>query len=145
MAAKVVDVPELLEMILLQLPMQYLLLAQRTLRSFKATIEGSTKLQQALWFVATPAGERIGPSKPNPLIFQHERDWKRKNPGLGPSHKKRVGFHLSTSLANLAKTQPASSAFRMLIAQPLKSVHLNGRQFRQANTLRGYNVAVSAH
>ncbi|KAI7234311.1 hypothetical protein KC330_g4906 [Hortaea werneckii] len=44
------DISELLEHILLQLPMRDLLLAQRVSRRFKAVIDSSDKIQQALFF-----------------------------------------------------------------------------------------------
>ena len=56
-AARVAHVPELVEMILLclgQIDVKDLLLAQRVSKHFKAVIDGSTKLQQALFFKADP-------------------------------------------------------------------------------------------
>ncbi|EME40974.1 hypothetical protein DOTSEDRAFT_56035 [Dothistroma septosporum NZE10] len=46
----VINTPELLENILLRVPMKDLLLSQRVNKQFKATIDGSGELQQALFF-----------------------------------------------------------------------------------------------
>lgn len=75
MAAKVFAIPELLERILIELPIRDLLLSQRVGRHFKATIEGSTKLLQALFLLPAPqqceAEAHVGPRvKLNPLIAQ---------------------------------------------------------------------------
>ncbi|KAK4614102.1 hypothetical protein CLAFUW4_09542 [Fulvia fulva] len=45
----VAAIPELVEMILLQLPLQDVMLAQRVDRTFRDVIGGSSKLQQALF------------------------------------------------------------------------------------------------
>lgn len=50
--ATVLAVPELLELILLQLPQKDLLLSQRTSRCFRETISGSLRCQRALFFAA---------------------------------------------------------------------------------------------
>ena len=57
MAAKsrVFDTPELMEAILLQLPLKDALLSQRVSKQWRNTIVGSTKLQQLLFF--RPMGE----------------------------------------------------------------------------------------
>jgi hypothetical protein len=47
---------ELLETILFELPMQTLLLSQRVNKQWKSVLEGSTKLQQALFFKPIPGG-----------------------------------------------------------------------------------------
>jgi hypothetical protein len=49
-AHQVLHLPELLELILLYLPQKDLLLSQRVCRSFRYTIEGSLRLQRALFF-----------------------------------------------------------------------------------------------
>jgi hypothetical protein len=51
MASSIFGVPELMEAILLELPMKDVLLSRRVNKQFKATIEGSVELQQALFFV----------------------------------------------------------------------------------------------
>ncbi|GAB7359729.1 hypothetical protein MBLNU230_g6904t1 [Neophaeotheca triangularis] len=48
----VLSLPELLELILLQLPQKDILLSQRTSRVFRETITDSVRLQRALFFVA---------------------------------------------------------------------------------------------
>jgi hypothetical protein len=54
---EVFGTPELLEMILLGLPIRHILAsAERVCRSWKATIDGSIKLQRALFFQPLPYG-----------------------------------------------------------------------------------------
>jgi hypothetical protein len=53
-AQRLLQIPELLEVVLLELQPQELLLSQRVSRSFKQTIEGSTKLQQKLFYQRDP-------------------------------------------------------------------------------------------
>lgn len=77
MAAAVFSVPELLEDILSRLPMTELLLSQRVSKQFKATIEGSVKLQRALFFTPTlaPIAKRTSQTvdiKLNPLLTHTE-------------------------------------------------------------------------
>ncbi|KAK5138015.1 hypothetical protein LTR08_005812 [Meristemomyces frigidus] len=54
--AQVQATTELMEMILLRLPMKELLFAQAVCRFWKTVIEGSAKLQQALFFQLPPKG-----------------------------------------------------------------------------------------
>lgn len=57
-AQQVFSTIELLEMILMELSIRDLLLSQRVYKAFQQTIEGSTKLQQALFmapFEASPS------------------------------------------------------------------------------------------
>ena len=49
-ASEVLRLPELLEIILLHLPQREILLAQRVSRSFRESVEGSIRLQRALFF-----------------------------------------------------------------------------------------------
>lgn len=63
MAAKSFTTTELVEQMLLQLPMKDLLLAQRVDKIFKATIDGSLKLQQALFFTLPPQPRQHQPSR----------------------------------------------------------------------------------
>jgi len=67
---RVFDTPELLEAILVQLPQQDLLLAQRISRSFETAIKSSPKIQQALFFRAEPIKD---PRKwfINPILRRH--------------------------------------------------------------------------
>ncbi|KAK4618101.1 hypothetical protein CLAFUW4_11934 [Fulvia fulva] len=55
----VINTPELLDNILLRLPMKRLLFSQRVNKQFKATIDGSIKLQQALFFKVDPKNAKI--------------------------------------------------------------------------------------
>lgn len=55
-AQKVFEIPELSEMILLRLPMQDLLLAQRVSKPWKALIDGCSRLQQALFLWPASCG-----------------------------------------------------------------------------------------
>lgn len=55
-ATRVFGIPELAEMILLHLPMRDLLLAQRVCSHWRTSIEGSPKIQRALFF--TPSDKR---------------------------------------------------------------------------------------
>ena len=66
---RLVDVAEVLEMILLHLPMRDLLLSQRVSKQFKGVIEGSKGLQQALFFSPDPPeGGNCGVPRINPLL-----------------------------------------------------------------------------
>ncbi|PQE07303.1 f-box domain protein [Rutstroemia sp. NJR-2017a WRK4] len=62
---KVFAIPELLELILLQLPFLDLVRAQMVSGSFYDVIESSTQLQQALFLRASPA---TSIPIPNPLL-----------------------------------------------------------------------------
>ena len=53
-SAQVFDTTELLEMILYKLPIRDLLFAQRIAKQWKAVIDNSVKLQQALFFRPVP-------------------------------------------------------------------------------------------
>lgn len=66
-SASVLNTTELLEHILLQLPMRDLLLAQHISHRFQNLITSSIHLQRALYFVAAPAETREG-SKVFPVI-----------------------------------------------------------------------------
>lgn len=66
--AQVLSTPELLEAILLHLPMQDLLLSQRVNKKFKGVIDGSIHLQRALFFEPIPqTGQNLDPVI-NPLF-----------------------------------------------------------------------------
>ncbi|KAI6861191.1 hypothetical protein KC323_g5958 [Hortaea werneckii] len=77
-AERFFSTPELLETMLLMLPMQDLLLAQRVCLRFKATIDGSVKICRALFFLPEPVteeGKAVAP-RLNPLLTdmsQHRR------------------------------------------------------------------------
>lgn len=61
-ATRVLAITELLEQILLELPMRDLLLAQRVDQFWKHTIDGSPRIQRALYF------EPVPPSRPDGLM-----------------------------------------------------------------------------
>ncbi|KAI7187581.1 hypothetical protein KC363_g5902 [Hortaea werneckii] len=74
------SMPELLEMMLLKLPVQDLLLAQRVCSLFKATMDESVRIRRALFFVPEPvAGER-GARTPrvNPLLTEESQLHRRR-------------------------------------------------------------------
>lgn len=56
LVAQVFGTVELLEKILSELPIRYLLLVQRVSKYWQQVIDGSTKLQQALFFEPIPFG-----------------------------------------------------------------------------------------
>ena len=58
-AARVCSLPELLELVLFELPTRDLLLAQRVCQTWQAVISGSPKLQRALYFEPV-AGDQTG-------------------------------------------------------------------------------------
>lgn len=67
--------PELLETMLLELPMQDLLLAQRVCLRFKGTIDGSIKIRRALFFEPEPVAKEGGAvaSRVNPLLTEESQ------------------------------------------------------------------------
>lgn len=72
-AVHVLTIPELLESILLELPMRDLLLAQRVNLFWKSTMDGSPLIQRALYFEAVPPTRSDGlmhePPIINPLLY----------------------------------------------------------------------------
>lgn len=115
MAAKVFGVTELLEKILLELPMTDLLLIQRVSRQFKSTIDGSITIQQALFFKPLPSkADKLDWADPearsNPLLC---------GPFLTGPFGKIVGCDEAFWLKqDLRKLRPESSAWNMLLTQP---------------------------
>lgn len=86
-AERVFIIPELLENILLRIPMKTLLLSQRTCRSFKAIIDGSKPLQRKLFFrpaVGEPMEFIVQPSiaggNPGHNLWNHK--WYYQLPAL---------------------------------------------------------------
>ncbi|RMY68484.1 hypothetical protein D0864_11336 [Hortaea werneckii] len=72
--------PELLELMLLELPMQDLLLAERVCLRFKATIDGSIKIRRALFFEPEPVakdGMEVA-SRVNPLLTEESQLHRRR-------------------------------------------------------------------
>lgn len=75
-AHAVINTPEPLENILVRLPMKRLLLNQRVNKQFKATIDGSNKLQQALFFQrSVPDGTSFGKNGVNELLNNADFQW----------------------------------------------------------------------
>ncbi|RMY75970.1 hypothetical protein D0863_02258 [Hortaea werneckii] len=74
------SMPYLLEIMLLKLPMQDLLLAQRTCWRFKAMIDGSFRIRRALFLEPEPvAGERgAGTPRVNPLLTYESQLHRRR-------------------------------------------------------------------
>ncbi|KAK4894468.1 hypothetical protein LTR27_007354 [Elasticomyces elasticus] len=83
-AQQVLDLPELLESILLSLPMRDLLLAQRVSKTFQQVIVSSPHVQRALFFAPGKAADvnlllaqdmhnYLGNCVANPLLFRHTR------------------------------------------------------------------------
>lgn len=72
--------PELLENMLLKLPMQDLLLAQRVCSRFQATIAGSIKIRRALFFEPEPVTEHERAFAPriNPLLTRWSQIRRRR-------------------------------------------------------------------
>ncbi|KAK5681768.1 hypothetical protein LTS10_006301 [Elasticomyces elasticus] len=81
-AQQVLDLPELLESILLGLPMRDLLLAQRVSKTFQQVIVSSPHIQRALFFAPGKAADvnllltqdmhnHLGNCVANPLLFRH--------------------------------------------------------------------------
>ncbi|KAI7233297.1 hypothetical protein KC330_g5437 [Hortaea werneckii] len=71
---------ELLERMLLELPVQDLLLAQRVCSRFKATIDGSVKIRRALVFEQEPVakdGMAVAP-RINPLLTEESQSRRRR-------------------------------------------------------------------
>jgi len=66
---------ELLEQILLHLPMRKILFAQRVSKRFQRVIEGSSGLQQKFFFTPQPDSNISRDTKPviNPLLKKHFR------------------------------------------------------------------------
>lgn len=76
--SQVFGVAELLEAILVELPMRDLLLSQRVSKTFQLTIKGSTKLQRKLFFVPMDPAQRRNDVMPdilivNPLVAEYKR------------------------------------------------------------------------
>lgn len=120
------DIPELLENILLNLPIRDLLLAQRVNKTFQATILGSSKLQQAL-FLKPLAGKFLyyQPPPRAPLLWLESPE----DPMHHTVHGNPFFYHVYGDVTS-AKDSPASpksdaiqrpeaSWRRMLVSQPL--------------------------
>ncbi|ESZ94865.1 hypothetical protein SBOR_4741 [Sclerotinia borealis F-4128] len=142
-------IPELLELILLQLPFLDLVRAQMISQSFYDVIESSNLLQQALFLRASPATSF---PQPNPLLqpclnaqfldlrstqtrcrYLHNprgrrmADWRR-----WPVIDYRDGFELNLQPTNKAVGRKEASWKRMLIVQPpVEELEVNGPPSRK--------------
>ncbi|KAK5691310.1 hypothetical protein LTR17_025696 [Elasticomyces elasticus] len=116
-AQQVLDLPELLESILLILPMRDLLLAQRVSKTFKQVIVSSPHIQRALFFAPGKAADvylllaqdmhnRSGDCVANPLLFRHTR------PRTGDLKLRLDAEQLHDSV------EVEASFMRMLLTQP---------------------------
>lgn len=118
------NVPELLENILLELPIKSLLVVQRVSKTFHATITGSPRLQQALFFKPLP----VKPLKPETGV--HVAQWLDSpddqmyhnffaNPFYDKFRKIDVKTTDDCSQPNApAFNRPQASWRRMLVCQP---------------------------
>lgn len=114
--------PELLEMVLLQLPMCDLLFAQSVCKHWEATIKGSSKVRKALFFdpESSPLGEIYSKdSVKNQLLYNRFRGWQIpiNNEYNGP-----VASFIEFSSATIGDLdhiwQPTSSWRKMFLTQP---------------------------
>lgn len=122
-SARVFATTELLESILLQAPTRTLLLSQRVDKTWQATISGSTKLQQALFFMPLDRGcytevaatIQYGNTVTNPLLqplIQHLRTTLyhpsdlEKLDKIPPPHRMEQWRHENASWRRMLSTQP---------------------------------------
>ncbi|PQE28376.1 f-box domain protein [Rutstroemia sp. NJR-2017a BBW] len=146
---KVFAIPELLELILLQLPFLDLVRAQMVSGSFYDVIESSTQLQQALFLRASPA---TSIPIPNPLLqpcanaqfldlrsshircrYIHNPRGRRRNDSFTwPTVAARCDSKLRVDFTNKAVRRSEASWRRMLIVQPpVAQLEINGPQARK--------------
>lgn len=134
---RVLLIPELLELILLHLPLQdVLVIAQRVSRGWKAAIDSSPALQEALFFRPIPSTAQPGFRCFNPLLQKAFPPW------FSASHDERRGTRAIVAAVPWAASQERRAAFvradaswrRMLPCQPAKTVlEVAGKN----NTARG--------
>ena len=117
---KVLTTPELLQSILIQLPVRDLLLIQRVSRTFKSLIESSPAIQRALFFRATPSTSS-DPRERNPLLAEVFAPWfKEPKDSFDLTERSRV-LSLdwnSNDEKRTAYKRAGASWRRMLVAQP---------------------------
>lgn len=119
MAAKVFAITELLEHILLDLSsLKDLLFAQRIRKQFKATFDGSIKIQQALFFAPLATTDNTHEPRTNPFLWSttwtrmsSEHTWKLRKILKGSTN------HCVFMTINPNTLPPWASAWRMLLAQ----------------------------
>ena len=80
-SAQVFDTTELLEMILYKLPVKDLLFAQRVAKQWKAAIDNSVKLQQALFFRPVPVGPSPFVKVPNFATIDEHKKFRKQMRG----------------------------------------------------------------
>ncbi|KAJ9132396.1 hypothetical protein NKR19_g9328 [Coniochaeta hoffmannii] len=122
---RVLRTTELLELILLQLPIQDLLVdAQRVSRTWKAVIDSSPALQQALFFQASPTTPPTPqPVSFNPLLQKAFPHWFRPSPDCCRGAKVAASLPWASSPDSRAAFMRADSCWRrMLPCQPAKRV-----------------------
>ncbi|KAF1995172.1 hypothetical protein P154DRAFT_526545 [Amniculicola lignicola CBS 123094] len=118
--SRVLNTPELLEAILLQLPERDILLAQQVSRTFQAAITSSPALQQALFFREVPFKDpKIW--KVNPLLREHFLPWFviSRNKWQLPDHSilERMDWARDHQRRR-AFLRPTASWRKMLVTQP---------------------------
>ncbi|KAF2186404.1 hypothetical protein K469DRAFT_707061 [Zopfia rhizophila CBS 207.26] len=123
------NVFEILELILLHLPMRDLLLAQLVCSRWKAVIDASIHIQRALYFLPRTIPDRVTASSfdLNPLI-QHafRRHFLLEQDDLWPLHLKNSCVQYTMVIMPLPMSDPWEGSFkerkaswkRMLITQP---------------------------
>ncbi|QIW95976.1 hypothetical protein AMS68_001494 [Peltaster fructicola] len=114
--------PELLEMILLEVPCRDVLLAQRVSRRWKLTIEGSKMLQRHLFMQPVTGGTitRLGLNTqawlrsaqvPLPLRVH---GWKVMSAHHGPSHKGGIRRHVDNALALFGQSSTSRGEYELV-------------------------------
>lgn len=133
-AAEVFAIPELLEQILLELPNQDLLLAQRTNKTFRDAILGSRRIQRALFFRTSAPSSQTRP-RLNPLLHkifdcskcQYEIEvadksckWYAKFPNAGKHELSKSVHHVHVEKRAALLVEPGSDATwrGMLLSDP---------------------------
>jgi hypothetical protein len=136
------SIPELLELILLQLPPQDLLLnAQRVNRRFREVIAGSILLQRALFFHPAPTDSDTAPEF-NPLLKRSFPGWFKDKRFAAASRSetfKQLNWNKSKT-KTAAYARKNASWRRMLVAQPpataLYIVRLFPQRFSKRHTMK---------
>ncbi|KAK3648586.1 hypothetical protein LTR56_007412 [Elasticomyces elasticus] len=129
-AAQVLNLPELLETILLALPTRDLFFAQKVCKTFKGVMDGSKNIQKALFFLPGTANDvnfspqdihhydRLGEALPrtvvsNPLLFD-------RNGSLFELKSRVLKFMKGRDLRRqVPRIGARGSCTRMLLTQPL--------------------------
>ncbi|KAK5714981.1 hypothetical protein LTR15_010397 [Elasticomyces elasticus] len=127
MAEQVFLPPELVEIILLQLPMKDLLLSQRVCKTWKAVVESSSGIQKALFFTAGNQQTTVAADRPKTNAYigypcicyscTKTRTSKTLNPLLFTSIRD-DGRVTGLELLVDKDLHPQASCRRMLLSQP---------------------------